>query len=396
MFNEEFKKLKKNVGSLLSFNSLLSTSSSRDVSLRLAQRSLGKDDMVAVLFEMHIAPTIRSTPFASLLGISYYATEAEVLFSMHSVFRIREIEHMHNRIWHVRLTLTSDDDPQLRVLTDFMRQEIRGPNAVHRLGSYMIKVQQWDKAREIYEVLLRDVRPSQKNELAFIEHNLGWICEEKNDIELSLAHYQKSLDIEMSYLPSDHPQLAPTYANLAVLYEKQDQFDLAMEQYRRALTIELRSPSPNKEKIASRYMNMGDLLRQLGRLDEALKSVKSALNIRLDTLPPTHPALKLTYGHLFDICLSMGNYPKALEYARKSLEIARKCHLSNDMAIATSHNNVSAALGKLELYKEALTEAEQAMKIGLQTYPSGHPELRIIENSLNALRSKNRQLFGNG
>lgn len=98
--------------------------------------------MVAVLFEMHIDPTIRSIPFASLLGISYYATEAEVLFSMHSVFRIPEIEHMHNRIWHVRLTMTSDDDPQLRVLTDFMRQEIRGPNAMHRLGSYMMKVQQ--------------------------------------------------------------------------------------------------------------------------------------------------------------------------------------------------------------------------------------------------------------
>ena len=140
MFNDEFKKLKKNVGNLLSFNNLLSTSTSRDVSVRFAERSLRNDDQVAVLFEMHIDPGIRSTPFASLGGISYYPAEGEVLFSMHSVFRIREIEHMHNRIWHVQLTLTSDADPQLRALTDFMRQEIRGPNAMHRLGSYMVKV----------------------------------------------------------------------------------------------------------------------------------------------------------------------------------------------------------------------------------------------------------------
>jgi tetratricopeptide (TPR) repeat protein len=394
MFKEEFMKLRENIGNLLSFNNLLSTSTNRDVSVRFAQHSLGKDGMVAVLFEMHIDPSIRSTPFALLNGISYFPAEEEILFSMHSVFRIQGIKQMHNHIWNIQLTLTGDDDPQLRQLTDFMRREIRGPNATHRLASYMLKVQEWDKAKEIFEVLHRDVSPERKDELAYIEYSLGKIYDEKGDLERALTHYQKSLDIEMTYLPSDHPQLGPTYSSLACLYEKQGKFDLAMEQYRHSLTIELNSPFPDKLRIASRYMNMGDLLRQLGRLDEARKSVNAALKIQLEILPPIHPNLAVTYGHLFDICFSMKDYPSALEQAKEELRISQRSYPANDMGIAISHNHVAISLGMLDQYKEALKEAEKAVEIGRYTYPLGHPKMRAIDNSLAKLRRINTQLFG--
>jgi tetratricopeptide (TPR) repeat protein len=389
MFTDEFKKLKKSIGGLVSFNNFLSTSTDRDISLTFAQCSLDKTDVVAVLFEIHVDPVIQTIPFASLNGISYFPGENEILFSMHSIFRILDIEHMHNRIWNIQLKLTNDNDPKLRSLTDFIRSEIQGPNATHRLASYMLNVSEWDKAKEIFEVILRDVMPKSKNELSYIEHSLGSIHDEKGDFEQALTHYRKSLDIDMSYLPKDHPQLAPTYANLAVLSEKQGKFELAMEHYRHALTIELKSPHPDQQKIASRYMNMGDLLRQLGRFEEARKSVKSALKIRLTILPSTHPDLAKTHGHLFDICLSMGDYTTALEHAKESLRIKQKSYSANHFCIAIAHNNIAAALDKLGRYKEALKEAEKAVKIGRHTYPLGHPEMRVIENSLNAFRSKN-------
>jgi tetratricopeptide (TPR) repeat protein len=389
MFTDEFKKLKKSIGGLLSFNSFLSTSANRDVSLRFAQRSLNQDGSVAVLFEIHIDPAIQTVPFASLHGISYYQSENEILFSMHSIFRILDIEHMHNRIWNIKLKLTNDSDPKLRSLTDFIRKEIIGPNAIHRLASFMIQVKEWDKAKEVFEIILDNKLPKNANELSYIEHNLGWIYQEKNNVEQALMHYQKSIDLDKTYLPEDHPQFAPTYANLALLFEKQGNFDLAMKYYRHALTIELKSSSPDQKKIASRYMNMGDLLRQLGRLEEARKSVKTALNIRLSILPSTHPDLALTYGHLFDICLSMEDYGTALEYAKESLRIKQKSHPANDFQIAVAHNNISAALDKLGRYGEALKEAETAVRIGKHTYPLGHPEMRVFENSLKALHLKN-------
>ncbi|CAF1189477.1 unnamed protein product [Adineta ricciae] len=315
MFIDEFKQLKKSTGGLLSFNNFLSTSTSRDISLRFARRSLNTEGLVSILFEIQVDPAIRSIPYGSLREVSYCSTENEVLFSMHSVFRINDIEHMHDRIWNIQLQLTKDTDLQLCKLTDYMRNQICGPNAIHRLASFMMTVRKWDTARDVFETMLVNGEGRNGNELSYISHNVGWIYEEKGDLGKSLEYYRKSID-----------------------------FDLAMEHYQRALTIELACSSPDQNKIASRYMNMSDLLRQLGRLEEPRENVKRALDIRLNTLPLTHSDLATTYGHLFDICLLMNDYELALEYANKSLYICQKAYSVNDFRIATAHNNVAAAL----------------------------------------------------
>ncbi len=45
---------------------------------------------------------------------------------MHSLFRIGQIKQIdikNNRLWQVDLTLTSDNDPQLYALTQYIRKE---------------------------------------------------------------------------------------------------------------------------------------------------------------------------------------------------------------------------------------------------------------------------------
>jgi tetratricopeptide (TPR) repeat protein len=85
----------------------------------------------------------------------------------------------------------------------------------------------------------------------------------------------------------------------------------------------------------------------------------------------------------------MEDYGTALEYAKESLCIKQKSHPANDFQIAVAYNNISAALDKLGRYGEALKEAETAVRIGKHTYPLGHPEMRVFENSLKALHLKN-------
>ncbi len=116
MSNEEFEKMKTSEGGLLAFNNFLSTSSSEDLNL------------IGILFRIEINPLVTSTPFASLNNISYYSDlENEILFSMHTVFRIGKIQQIQNRLWQVQLILTSsDNDEQLQRLTDHIRYETRG------------------------------------------------------------------------------------------------------------------------------------------------------------------------------------------------------------------------------------------------------------------------------
>ena len=74
------------------------------------------------------------------------------------------------------LTLTSDHDPQLQELTKSMQDEIEGSTGWFRLGRLMMKVAQYDKAQQVFEMILD--RTTDEKERDQIYYYLGWI---KND-----------------------------------------------------------------------------------------------------------------------------------------------------------------------------------------------------------------------
>ena len=121
----DFEKLKKNKGQLMSFNSFLSTTKDRDVGFAFANCNSMGEGMVGILFVINIDSKIKSTPFANIEKESQFSNEMEILFSMHSVFRTGNIKCLddHQRLFEVQLTLTADDDVELRQLTEEMSME---------------------------------------------------------------------------------------------------------------------------------------------------------------------------------------------------------------------------------------------------------------------------------
>ncbi len=114
MSKADFDQMTKIKGGLMSFNNFLSTSKNRSVSLDFARYALPNLDMVGILFVMTIDPAISTTPFASIVDVSFYQdAENEVLFSMNTVFRIGEIKPMSENhrlfevdlIWHLPVTM---------------------------------------------------------------------------------------------------------------------------------------------------------------------------------------------------------------------------------------------------------------------------------------------------
>ncbi|CAF4159721.1 unnamed protein product, partial [Rotaria sordida] len=136
MSNTEFEKIKKSQGGLLSFNNFLSTSIDRDVSFLFAESNGMNPDLTGILFKIIIDSSISSTPFALLNNVSHYNdSEKEILFLMHTVFRIGEIKRLNNsdQVWQIDLTLMSDKDQQLSALTQLIRDETRELPGIHRL-----------------------------------------------------------------------------------------------------------------------------------------------------------------------------------------------------------------------------------------------------------------------
>jgi hypothetical protein len=158
MDKAQFEKMAANKVCLLSFNCFLSTSKDAMLSLAFAESAATNPDLVGIFFVMTIDPAQSTTPFASIVDVGYFEDkEDEVLFSMHTVFRIGTITSLgeHHRLFRVELTLTHDNDQEFRQLTDRIREETYPRvEGWYRLGLILLAMGQPDKAQRVYQLLL--------------------------------------------------------------------------------------------------------------------------------------------------------------------------------------------------------------------------------------------------
>ena len=301
--NVDFEKIKKHRGGLLSFNNFLSTSTDRQVSLLFADSARHNNDLIGILFKMDIDPSLSSAPFASINNISYYSDlEEEILFSMHTVFRIGEIEEIEERLCEISLILTNDTDQKLKSLTDQMRSEIQGTIGWNRLGILMIKMGDFPKAVDIYEALLETIYNVDKEEgttmLATIYNNIGASRESLGDHSSALSYYQKTLAIQQKYLPHMHPSLSTTYSNIAATNASIGDYPTALSYYQKTLVIQKNSIPSDHIDFATTYNNIGQIHQSNGKYSIALSYCQMALDIQQKSLPHIHPSLATTYNNI--------------------------------------------------------------------------------------------------
>ena len=342
----DFEKLLKTKGGLMSFNNFLSTSKNREVSLPFAKSSSEKKDKIGVLFEMTIDPSVLSTPFAAIDAVSYFKAEQEVLFSMHSVFRIGEIQKMDNnsQLYHVQLKLTADDDPQLRILTEHIRQETSGNTGWERLGSLLLKIDQFNKAEELYIILLEQT--SDEDKRAFYYNQLGLVYDSMGEYEKALSSHERSLEIRKIALPPNHSDLATSYNNIGLVYNNMGEYEKALSSHERTLEIRKIALPLNHPELAVSYNNIGLVYGSMGEYTKALSSCERALEIYKIVLPPNHPYLAVSYYNIGSVYYNMGEYEKALSSFERALEIRKIALPPNHSRLAMSYNNIGLGHGQ--------------------------------------------------
>ncbi|CAF1299827.1 unnamed protein product [Adineta steineri] len=386
---EDFEKMSKTKGGLISFNNFLSTSMVRKVSLGFAQDATKNPDQVGVLFIMKINPAQSTTPFASIAGISDFQKEEEVLFSMHSVFRIQDIKQMggNNRLYEVNLVLTADNDPELSRLTDYIRQEsFPDCEGWYRLGLVLRKMGQFDKAQDIYQVLLDQAKDDKDK--ADIYHQLGWIKDAQGEYEEALAFYEKSLAVYQKILPSNHPDLGASYNNIGLVHRNIGDYPKALSYYEKALEIKQQSLPPHLPSLAMSYNNIGLVHKNMDNYPKALSYYERALEIRQQFLPPNHPDLAASYNNIGNVHADMGNYSKALSSHEKALEIKQQSLPPTHPDLAMSYNNIGNVHENMGDYTKARTFYERAIQIGEQSLPSNHRTLQQRRKNLERVKNK--------
>jgi tetratricopeptide (TPR) repeat protein len=392
LLSTDFEKLQKTKDGLMSFNNFLSTSKKREVSLGFAASGLGQTDMVGILFEMTIDPLVSSTPFAAIDEISCFKTEEEeILFSMHTVFRIGEITRIdkNNPLYQVELKLTADDDEQLRTLTERMRVETPGATGWQRLGQLLLKLNQFDKAEELYKVLLGQT--SDENEKATYYNNLGYVKGNQGDYEKAITYYKQGLAIKQKTVPPNYSSLAISYSNIGSVYYNMAEYSKALSFFEKALEIQKKTLPPNHPSLATSYNNIGSVYDNMGQYSKALSFYEKSLEIRQKTLPPIHPDLATTYNNIGLAYKNMGEHCKALSFYEISVEIRQKTLSPTHPLLASSYNNIGSVYHNMGENSKALSFHEKAIEIRQKTLPPNHPLLASSYNNIASVYKSMKQ-----
>ncbi|CAF1474357.1 unnamed protein product [Rotaria sordida] len=383
MTQEDFNKIKQ--GGLLSFNNFLSTSTDRTVAIGFIQEGLKSNSKkIGVLFKMNIDRSISSSsPFASINQYSYFKKENEILFSMHTVFRVRQIEekkHDGIKFWRVKLTLTNtNDDQQLSTLMESIRQEITG-TGWQKMGLLLWKLGENNKAEELYNMLLNEA--SNEDNESYCYHCLGMIKYKLGQYNEAIKFYQKSLDIKEKTLPPNHPNLASSYLNIGSVYYDMGEYSNALSSYERSLEIKKIALPPNHPDLASSYQGIGLVYDDMGEYSKALSSYERSLEIQKIALPPNHPDLAASYNNIGAVYSHMGEYSKALSSYERALEIQKIALPPNHPDLAGSYNNIGIVYKNMGEYSKALTYYEKDLEITLKALPPNHPDLASSYNNI--------------
>ncbi|CAF0848007.1 unnamed protein product [Adineta steineri] len=379
----DFKKLRKAQGGLISFNNFLSTSSNGETSLAFAQDAIKNPDLIGILFIMKIDPSKSTTPFASVQGCSYYEEEDEILFSMHTVFRIGNIKSIDEdeRIFEVQLTLTSDSDEDLCKLTDYIRKETY-PNETgwYRLGSVLLKMGQYKKAAEIYEVLLS--KTADEKEEAPIYHQLGMTTYYSGKYQEAITFYKKSIEIQQRIYSAYHPDLAKSYNWIGNAYESLNEYKNALSFHEKALKIQQRSLSPNHLDLASTYNSIGVVYKNMREFDKALSYYKKDLEISKQALPSNHPDLAASYNNLGLLYKAKADFDKTLSNHEKALEIQQQALPPDHPDLANTYNNIALVYKNMGNHEKAVVACEKALKIRQESLPPNHLDLAATYNNM--------------
>jgi tetratricopeptide (TPR) repeat protein len=386
----DFDQLMNTKGGLMSFNNFLSTSKKRNVSLSFARSALTDPNSVGILFVMTIDPSKATTSFASINSVSYYKDrEDEVLFSMHTVFRISGIKPMdeNHRLVQVDLTLTGDNDKDLRILSDRIREETF-PDAQgwYRLGCMLHKMGQFQKAEQVYDAMLEQT--TDESEKAGIYGQLGSVKNDQGEYKEAIEFFEKTLEITKKTLRPDHRNFAALYNQIGLAYDNMGEYSTALSYYEKALEIDQKSLSPDHPDLGGDYNNIGNVYYSMRDYSKALSHYEKALEIQQKSLPSNHPNLASSHNNIGIVYDNMRDWSKALVSHEKALEIKQQSLPPNHPSLASSYDNIGLVRENRREYSQARSFYERAVNIGQQSLPSNHPDLQKWRKHLEDVKRK--------
>ncbi|CAF4006094.1 unnamed protein product [Adineta steineri] len=379
--NQELDNLKTTVGSLISLNGFISTSTDLTVAMNFIQKQkTTQNGAEKVLFIIEVDTLSEHIICADVAEISAMQSENEVLFNMGTVFYLSEIIFDNNtQIWHVHLKATEDgikaanDYIQLtrRELSDMNESIIFGqlflhignftmaqkyffdlhqhlkendkdlPSVLYHLGLTYGYQGDFDKAEDyLKEVNQHHICARSHNlDFARTRNALGWIYYQSGELDKAMLSYEEAAIFAADPLESKHLINGQTYSLMGDCYLERHMFDEAKSCYQHALAIEYLHLPCDHPRIGLTLNDLGDVFRKRKEMKSALEYYEKAELIFQQKLPSHHPYTAYCWSCIGFICLYNGKIEKAQEYHKKALKIYQRILPFNHANIKISEKN---------------------------------------------------------
>ena len=171
---------------------------------------------------------------------------------------------LEDRLWQIDLLSTSDDDPQLRQLGNFIRQEIQGESRWQRLAALFVKMGQFRMAEIFFKWIIKFPIKYNDKVLVFLYDQLAFIKGQCGEYQQAFDYYEKILDIQLKPSDKDYQNLAITYGNIGLIHDKLEEYSEALRLFHKTIeTAQLCNPK-NWSIIGNTFLNIGVVCESQG------------------------------------------------------------------------------------------------------------------------------------
>jgi tetratricopeptide (TPR) repeat protein len=393
MSSDELDKLRNSINKLISVSSFFSSSRNPGTALDFLNRdeTFDSDNFHRVLFKITADPSVVTTkPFADISSFSKYPNEAEILFMVASIFRLDHIFQNEAGIWTIEMTLCGDDDYDLKKLYEHMKKEYWGDVKEIDLLSFsevLYHMGKYSSAAKIYHRLLKEL-PPKSTSFSKLYYYLGMIAYKKEDYDLSLSWYQKSLDILNGNPASNYINIGELYNCIGEAYRGKRDYNQALEQHNKGIECFEKAHAKNHPTMAIIYNNIGLIYQGQENYTEALEYYEKSLAINKEYLPDDHADMARSHHSIAIVYDCLNDYTRAMEHHNQSLKIKLKAHPSYHPSIADNYQCIGCLHYDKNEWKKALEYFQKAANIYNRTLSEEHPKVVRIESNIKRVKSK--------
>ena len=278
-------------------------------------------------------------------GLSQFADEEEILFLIHSVFCIGDVKDLGERLWHVKLIITDDNDPELNRITRCLREEILTQDGWDRMASLMCRMGKFEKALEIHSSMLQATSDDDEEALEIARASMaiktGTSYLALGRYSTTISSFEEALEIFQRYLSPDADAFAGIYLMIGAAQYRMADYVLALSNLEKVQKISQQSPSFPRATMTLIYKTIGLVHHTMGDYPLALSNFETALEIQRTVLPHYHPVLIMTCNNMATAQQQMGSYSRALEYFNETLTIQQRSLPSDHPWLGALYNSIA-------------------------------------------------------